>query len=492
MAASVIITVTKGKTSRNTFEYSGKEALVLGRLSDCAIVFNNSTVSRYHCIIDIASESVMVRDFGSLNGTYLNGKIIGQRPEGMSAEEGRKLRSNEFSLKNGDRLGLGPNGELTIKIVLPLYCTYCGKEIENHAAHDKDGHPFHESCIGKKNIKPAKGGTKLADDTCRICNKPLRREMGESEICRSCMSDPDEALKKLYNLAKNEGINDYRIVGKLGEGGMGEVWKVQLPNGSIKALKIMLPKLQVSESAKNLFMREALLHCQLKHPNIVIQDNCGIWEGAYYILMEYCNQGSVWDLMRKSGSHLSLETATDIILQVLDGLEYAHHAPLQVKLADGNIKTANGLVHRDFKPQNILLVESGRRFTAKIADFGLAKAFETSGLTGNTYTGASSGTPPFMPRQQAIDYKYAKPEVDVWAAAATYYFMLTGTFPRNFNTGEDDFKVILTSSAIPILKRGVSIPKKLAYVIDKALEDEPVIGIKSAGEFKRMIQEALR
>ena len=101
------------------------------------------------------------------------------------------------------------------------------------------------------------------------------------------------------------------------------------------------------------------------------------------------------------------------------------------------------------------------------------------------------GTLAFMPRQQVINYRYCKPEVDVWAAAAMLYYMLTGKPPKPFKPGEQMIKTVLTRSAVPILKRNRNVPKKLAAVIDYALIDDPGIPFQSAAELKRRLKECL-
>jgi serine/threonine protein kinase len=189
---------------------------------------------------------------------------------------------------------------------------------------------------------------------------------------------------------------------------------------------------------------------------------------------------------------MSPDNAVRLTLQALAGLDYAHQVALaNVKLADGDPSKGRGLVHRDIKPHNLFPARSGEKYSAKIGDYGLAKAFDLAGLSGLTATGAVAGTPMFMPRQQLLEYKYAKPDVDVWAMAASLYYMLTLQPPRDFGKGHDPWQVVLQTKAVPIRQRVPAIPARLAAVIDKALIDEPEIGFKSAAEFRAALKEAL-
>ena len=152
-----------------------------------------------------------------------------------------------------------------------------------------------------------------------------------------------------------------------------------------------------------------------------------------FFTLEYCDGGSVDRLMVRRGGKLAIGEAVPIILQTLDGLDYAHNAEIpNVKLKDGSIGRGRGLVHRDLKPQNLFLCTVGGTQVAKLGDYGLAKAFDMAGLSGHTYTGEVAGTPQFMPRQQVLRFKDLRPEADVWAIAAALYNMLTGRFPRDF------------------------------------------------------------
>ncbi len=171
-----------------------------------------------------------------------------------------------------------------------------------------------------------------------------------------------------------------------------------------------------------------------------------------------------------------------LVLRALDGLEYAH----TVKLANGSV----GLVHRDIKPANILLDDKGGDPVVKIADFGLAKAFDRAGLSGLTLTGSIEGTLSFMARPQIVNFKRVRPDVDVWAMAATLYFMLSGSPPREFPKGVDPVQIVLEEDPVPICERDTSIPKALAKVIDAALVDKPCVTVASAAQLAAALREA--
>lgn len=577
MPTKVILKVNKGQLSGKEFSFDQKESLILGRQKDCNIVFPENTVSRYHCMMDIAPPSVIVRDFGSLNGTYLNGEKIGQRNSDMSVEEARKQQYTEFSMKAGDSLKLGKDCEIILDITLPQYCAECFCDIDQLEYTDVDNMPICADCYAKareeekeekltaweiimerqaaeqqtqilvakekatvdalarekvtkerieaeqhatalaqkekqeawrrsKNEadRKAKGARKAAEKAKRNdrrckgegCGAVLSGEPNEPKFCPACRTNPEKIIDYMSDQVRQGeedviGINGYNNIRFLGRGRMGAAWLVEeKKTGKQMALKLMLPQAAVSERNKEMFLREARTAGQLDHRNVVRQFKCGQSDDIYFILMEFCQGGSVDNLIRRNGGKLNLDLATHIILQVLDGLHYTHHAVVLASLKDGEMHTVNGVVHRDLKPGNIFLSDNSSSPTAKVADFGLAKTFETAGLSGHTRTGDVAGSVDFVPRQQIIDYRCSKPEVDVWAAAACYYHMLTGTYPKDLS-GKDVWNAAMEKKATSINKRNVNIPKKLAEVIDAALIDDPDIGIQSALELKTRIEEAL-
>lgn len=346
-----------------------------------------------------------------------------------------------------------------------------------------------------------------AQTKCHGCGKMFTPKAADNNLCPDCLNDRAQLLNGiLAALIGNQDqpeqlapsfLEGYDKVSLLGKGGMGEVWKVkERKTGKTYALKTMLPQVAADENSKKLFLREAGVCECLKHKNVVKAYKTGCANGVFYILMDICEGGSVDSLMAKHGGKLPVELATYIILQALSGLDYVHNMDIDIEIKAGLFKgtkevSAKGVVHRDFKPGNIFLADKSDHPLAMVADFGMAKAFETAGMSRNTKSGQVMGTPVFMPRQQALNFKYAKPEVDVWAAAASYYNMLTGQFPKNFRPGKNPWQIIVSEPAESIRKRNGNIPPRLAAVIDKALVERPELSYKSAASFRRDIIKAL-
>jgi serine/threonine protein kinase len=248
----------------------------------------------------------------------------------------------------------------------------------------------------------------------------------------------------------------------------------------------------VNDWARESFLREVANTRNLDHPNVVRLYDSGSHKGVFFYTMEYCDGGSLEDLRLKRGGRLKAAEALPLILGALDGLEYIHQAPIgQVKLADGGIGEGRGLVHRDLKPANIFLHGSGEKAVAKIADVGVGKAFDMAGLSGQTRTGTVAGSPVVSPRQQVINFKYATPDVDVWAMAASLYILLAGTYPRDFDNNRDPWLVVLETNPAPIRQRNPNIPSGLADVIDRALIDNPQILFKTAAVLKQALLAAI-
>ena len=539
MKEKITIEIIKGEGAGQKFEYEDAERIFVGRQADCGIVLPEKTVSRYHCLLDINPPTVKLQDFGSLNGTFLNDVKIGQRERDKSWEEASRDAHKEYELHDGDVIGIGKKCRLKCTVEEPDIMAISGawdgtmpeadEDEENPAAYDgidlmgNEGAAEESEAVPEGPIETAEKERSEAADWPEEAEEKTGKEQGadsEAESEEEPKVEPeqkdqkhDEEMDKILGelLMAILGGKQERPVGPspvegfdkialLGKGGMGEVWKVrENKTGKLYALKTMLPQIAGDKKARDMFLREAKLTEFLDHENVVRTYKTGFSNNVYYILMDICEGGSVDDLMKRYGGKLPFNLATFIILQALEGLEYVHNVPVQAEIVKRGLfggrreklMDAKGLVHRDFKPGNIFLMDKSDHPVAKVADFGMAKAFQAAGFTTMSSEGMVKGTVPFMPRQQALDCRFAKPEVDVWAAAASYYYMLTGQFPKNFRQGVNMWQILVTESATPIRQRDPSVPERLAQVIDRALVERPVIGCNSAAALRYDIIRAL-
>jgi eukaryotic-like serine/threonine-protein kinase len=267
------------------------------------------------------------------------------------------------------------------------------------------------------------------------------------------------------------------VVRELGRGAQGVVELVEQAPGDFVAVKTLND--EVDAEARADFQRELDCTRALRHKNIVEYRGSDSVDGVLRIRYEYCAGGTVT-------GPLPVDRAVSLTLQALDALAYAHEADIPVRLADGSTTVGHGLVHRDLKPANLLLTADGR---LKIADFGLAKAFDQAGLSGRTRTGAMGGTVAFMPRRQVLDFKYARPAVDLWAITACLYWMITGHPPRDFPPGVNPVAVVLRQPPIPVRQRLSTVPPALAELIDTVL-DETVATALTAAELAAALTAA--
>ena len=494
MPGKVKLEIIEGPMLGKQFVFGEHDTFLFGRMPECGVCLPyDDMVSRHHFIIEVNPPDARIRDLGSLNGTYVNGAKYGSRRKGETPEEGAKRMYPEVDLKDEDKIEVGQT-VLKVSIEVPAVCCDCGKTIPGK---DRErcawiGNTF--ICADCKqrllvSVEPSEASTPVR---CQECGKDVSAEIGNVRvgdyICNSCRrkieADPKEILIQLlrpngerYGEDSEPEISEYEIERRLGVGGCGAVYLARRKRDNEHvAVKVMLSKVAVDELARDGFLREIDQLENLHHEKIVSLLGKGSTGSCFYFVMEYCEGGSVEDLMEYHKSSLELSMANHIILQALEGLMYAHK---------------KGFVHRDLKPGNILLKDLKHQLTAKISDLGLAKNFQQAGFSGMTITGSYAGTPYFMPREQVTNFKYVKPVSDLWSIGATFYYMLTRQFPREFRRGEDPIEVILQGGIVPIRKRDSSIPKKIAKVIDRALADKPNDRYQTAFEMLKALKKSL-
>lgn len=265
-----------------------------------------------------------------------------------------------------------------------------------------------------------------------------------------------------------EQIGRFKVVGTLGKGGMGDVYKaVQEPLNRLVALKVLPEEYSRNEEFLKRFITEAKAISQLEHQNIVGIYDYGV-EGSYrYIAMRYIEGMSLFEKLEKEKT-LSIPFALDCARQISRALKYAHEREI---------------LHRDIKPQNILLQHDGKIF---VTDFGIAKMYEQTGFT---RTGVVVGTPEYMSPEQAEGLKL-NGQTDIYSLGIVLYEMLTGSPPF---TGENPLSIAYKHVNIPPpapTEKRKDLPKRLELMLLKALKKDRTFRYKNMDEFLEDLDRA--
>ena len=288
-----------------------------------------------------------------------------------------------------------------------------------------------------------------------------------------------QATQEFHASASELSIPGYRLMKPLGEGGMGIVHlALRCADNEHVAIKTIRPAMAASKRELDLFLREAAVLMQLEHPRIVRFREMGRGEGYIYLSMDYIRGLNAAELVRSVGP-LPVRRAISITCDLLEALNYAH---------------SRGFVHRDVKPSNVLVTNRPDGEVAMLADFGLARTYQDARISGLTLLGDMRGTIAFMAPEQILRPREAKPEVDQYSAAATLYFLLTGTFAHELAGLELSAQLskILGGKPIPVHVRRADIPDEVAEIVSKALSADPAARYPSVGEMLSALKVAAR
>ncbi|MCI0683398.1 MAG: serine/threonine protein kinase [Gemmataceae bacterium] len=244
-------------------------------------------------------------------------------------------------------------------------------------------------------------------------------------------------------------LGDFQLLHKIGEGAMGAVYKAwQASFGRHVALKILFPHIGNNPKLVERLYREGCVMGQLDHPNIVQAYGVDEDQGRHYVALEFIDGQSMQKWLAKLG-RIALSDALHIVLKCADALDYAHRL---------------GLVHRDIKPDNILITKDG---DVKVADLGMVKQTEDDEEMALTQTGHAVGTPWYMPLEQAKNAKETDRRSDIYALGCMLYCFITGAPPFAGKTLLDVIRAKETGSFPPARQVSPEVPERLDLIITK-------------------------
>jgi len=470
----VEINVIAGPAKGYRFTFDKPDCFLFGRAADAHVSLpDDRYVSRQHFFLEISPPECKLRDLDSKNGVFVNGVRYGGRKSPEAGVNQAPKGANEVYLKDGDEIAVG---KTRIKVFIQseskpqehiIRCSLCGKDVTDEA--------------------------------------DLLAQTGQTEyVCRSCREKtPGKELKKILKdaLASEQArsasesssgllnIRGYHVEHEIKHSGIGMIYKArELRTGQSVVIKTLPPEEDADPYKAYIFQREFNIIRQLNHKHIVRFFEHGKNDDIFYFILEFVDGMDLAKFIRLKGGRVSLDEAVPIMLGILDGLAYAHYAKITLQDAEGESEIFEGIVHRNLKPQNILLTRKERLWIPKIADFGLSKSFESAGLTDVTTPGDVFGTPIYWSREQITHYRYLDPATDVFSIAAVFYEMLTGSWVREgFKELSNKYKrlgrlpgisdymsVIGANPPVPIRNRNPDIPKPIAEVIDRALHEAEI------------------
>ena len=267
-------------------------------------------------------------------------------------------------------------------------------------------------------------------------------------------------------------VGHHKILEKLGSGGMGEVWLAEDTRLERQvALKFLPHYASQDEEEKARFFQEARAAARLKHQNIAQVYEIGEEDDRLYIVMEYVEGGSLRDRLEEAkGRSLPLDDVMRWVQQAADGLAEAHK---------------QGIIHRDIKPDNLMLTESGQ---IKITDFGLARLETATRLTA---AGATLGTVNYMSPEQ-ITGREVDQRADLFSLGATFYELLTGQRAFIGADANATYYAILNQETEPLSRYRKDLPEGLESLAAKLLEKDPAIRCQAAAEISSEISRLQR
>ncbi len=441
-AMRVILEVLQGSRKGHSFMFDRHDTFIVGRsrFVHCSMP-EDMALSRDHFMVEINPPLCELRDLGSTNGTFVNNQ-----------------RVDRIRLASGDLIAAGQSVFRVRVDQIPISSSEASSPSSSGPRSEGDG---------------------LSGIKCTSCGAPAPQDITIAGPLQE--GDATEVVEWWCSVCRSElaalpqPVPHYTTLREIGRGAMGVVYQARHnQTGQMVALKLIMPETATTRTAIDRFYREMSVISQLRHPNIVEWYEQGMTRGQFWFAMEYVAGSNLEALAKEQPGRYPTNQACRLTCQILKGLEQAHRM---------------GFVHRDVKPENVLIAHTTEGLLAKLSDFGLAKSFRGVGLSGLTFSGEMRGTVPFMPPEQMLDFKTVTPLADLYATAATLYYLLTCRYIYDEPAGGGDLiRMLLEEQPVPIRTRRPDVPQPLATVIGQCLARDPKERLLDANSMRRALK----
>lgn len=288
-------------------------------------------------------------------------------------------------------------------------------------------------------------------------------------VSQTELHEPHEEDTSDFDTEGPPSIPGFKITEELGRGGVAVVYKASRENrpGSPVAIKFLQPNKRTDDKTRQLFLREASALSKLRHKRIVEFYEIGIVGEDVFMIMQYVDAIPWKNLLTERETPEGTQFLCGVGCQTLQALAYIHE---------------HGIVHRDVKPSNILVAQEKQRKRTRLADFGLAKNFEGTGLIDLTGSREFRGTLAYVAPEQLESCRDAGPAADIYSTGATLYRFLADKPPFEIGALQETFSKILNDSPQPLSSFRPDLPDGLIAIIERAMAKSPTDRYQTAAE----------